>query len=33
MEEDNIVMRVGSSLGIKERRTNKEGRAASPRDL
>jgi hypothetical protein len=33
MEEDDIVMRVGSSLSIRERRTDKEGRAASPRDL
>jgi hypothetical protein len=32
MEEDDIVMRVGSSLR-EERRTDKEGRAASPRDL
>jgi hypothetical protein len=35
MEEDDMVMRVGSSLMIerRERRTDEEGRAASPRDL
>ena len=34
MEEDDMVMRVGSSLrGKRERRTDEEGRAASPRDL
>jgi hypothetical protein len=32
MEEDDIVIRVGSSLRGK-RRTDKEGRAASPRDV
>jgi hypothetical protein len=32
MEEDDMVMRVGSSL-MRERRTDKEGRAASLRDL
>jgi hypothetical protein len=33
MEEDDIVMRVGSSLMRGERRIDEEGRAASPRDL
>ena len=33
MEEDDMVMRVGSSLVRRERRTDEEGRAASPRDL
>ena len=34
MEEDDMVIRVGNSLVLRgERRTNKEGRAASPRDL
>jgi hypothetical protein len=32
MEEDDMVIRGGSSLGGK-RRTDKKGRAASPRDL
>ena len=32
MEEDDMVMRVGNSLST-ERRTDEEGRAASPRDL
>jgi hypothetical protein len=31
MEEDDIVMRVGSSL--RGRRTDKEGRAASRKDI
>ena len=33
MEEDDMVMRVGSSLRMRERRTDEEGRAISPRDL
>ena len=35
MEEDDMVMRVGSSLSTerRERRTNEEGGAASPRDI
>jgi hypothetical protein len=32
MEEDDMVMRRGSNL-IGKRRTDEEGRAASPRDL
>jgi hypothetical protein len=32
MEEDDMVMRVGNSLRGK-RRTDKEGRATSPRSL
>jgi hypothetical protein len=33
MEEDDMVIRVGSSLRTERRRTDEEGRAASPRDL
>ena len=33
MEEDDMVMRVGSSLRGRERRIDEEGRAASPRDI
>ena len=37
MEEDDMVMRVGNSLvqreRERERRTDEEGRAASPRSL
>jgi len=38
MEEDDMVMRVGNSLSTerereRERRTDEEGRAASPREL
>jgi hypothetical protein len=36
MEEDDMVMRVGNSLRgrrERERRTDEEGRAASPREL
>ena len=34
MEEDDMVMRVGNSLSTeRERRTDEEERAASPRDL
>ena len=34
MEDDDMVMRVGNSLSIeRERRTDKEGRAVSPREL
>jgi len=34
MEEDDMAIRVGNSLvGERERRTDKEGRAASPRSL
>ena len=32
MEEDDMVMRVGNSLR-QERRTDRGGRAVSPRDL
>ena len=34
MEEDDMVMRVGNSLKTeRERRTDEEGRAVSPREL
>jgi hypothetical protein len=34
MEEDDMVMRVGSSLSMRERRTDEEDkRAVSPREL
>jgi len=34
MEEDDMVIRVGNSLrGKRERRTDEEGRAESPREL
>jgi hypothetical protein len=33
MGEEDMVMRVGSSLSTERRRTDEEGRAASPRDI
>ena len=33
IEEDDMVMRVGNSLRQERRRTDRGGRAVSPRDL